>query len=133
VSALFMSKAALRDYKVLFRALNGSIDTVVREGFTFWAYDGIPIVPMEAIVDNVTQGTSTTNTTSVYAVKWTEDEADVNGLCAIYGDTFPLGLENEIVGISQTQLFEIVRSTMWVDFEAHTKYAIGAAKGIIIA
>lgn len=96
---LFMRPGTIRAYRALLRTAGGIAPAEIMHpafGRPMLTHNGIPILTNEFILGNVTQGTSITNTGSVYAARL--NEAD--GLHGLYGGE-SVGFAVEAIGTVQ--------------------------------
>lgn len=98
---MFMRPGTIRAYRALLRTAGGIAPAEIMHpafGRPMLTHNGIPILTNEFILGNVTQGTSISNTCSVYAARL--NEAD--GLHGLYGGD-SVGFSVEAIGTVQNK------------------------------
>lgn len=100
--AIIMRSGTLRAYRALVRAAGGigPVEIMLENfGKPMLTHNGVPILVNDFIPGNVTQGTSTNNTCSIYAVRLNEDD----GLHGLFGGETGAGMVVEEIGTVQNK------------------------------
>jgi len=126
---LVMRRGTIRAYRQLLRATYGT-DAVMQMlenfGKPMLTHNGIPILMNEFLAGTETQGTSTGNTTSVYALRMNE----VDGLHMIYAAGAPAGMVVENIGTVQNKDATRIRLKWYLSMCLKSTRSIGRLKGV---
>ena len=125
---IVMRRGTIRAYRALLRATYGT-DAVMQQlenfGRPMLTHNGIPIIMNEFLAGNETQGTSVSNTTSVYALRMNE----LDGLHGLYGgDNAGIVVEN--IGTVQNKDATRIRLKWYTGLALKSTRSIGRLKGI---
>lgn len=126
--AIFMPRSVIRAFRALVRAAGGNTAAeYMFENFgkVMLSHNGVPILANDFIPVNETHGTSTANTTSVYAVRL--NEAD--GLHGIYGGG-TAGVVVEDIGTVQTKDSSRTRLKWYVGLALKSTLSLARLKGL---
>lgn len=125
---LIMRQGTLRALKALWRDNGGNTGAMMQInnfGLSVPAHDGMPIIVNDFIPGNVTQGSSISNTCSIYAVKF--NEAD--GLHGLYGGSAG-GFRMEDIGTVQNKDATRTRLKWYHSLVLRSTQSIYALRGI---
>lgn len=125
---IVMRRGTIRAYRALLRATYGT-DAVMQQlenfGRPMLTHNGIPIIMNEFLAGNETQGTSVSNTTSVYALRLNE----LDGLHGLYGgDNAGIVVEN--IGTVQNKDATRIRLKWYTGLALKSTRSIGRLKGV---
>lgn len=127
ISAYICSYRTHRSIEALLDAAGGATYGDIGNGYKrpVLMFDGIPVLPDDAVVTNETQG-ATTTCARVHAVYFDE----VNGLTGLYAGEYPLGFNFENLGKMEGKDNTILRLLWYVQLINHSIYAVGSIKGV---
>lgn len=127
--ALLMRRSTARVYRNLLRTTGSGSDAqsnIMSEfGMPMLAHNGVPILVSDFLPGNETQGTSTGNTTSVYAVRLNE----VDGVHGIYGGN-NAGIRVENVGTVQNKDADRIRLKWYAGLVLKSTRSLARLAGI---
>ena len=126
--AIFMPRPVIRAFRGLVRAAGGNTASefmVADFGKAMLTHNGVPILANDFIPVNETHGTSTTNTTSVYAVRLNESD----GLHGIYGGG-TAGVVVEDIGTVQNKDSSRTRLKWYCGLALKSTLSLARLKGL---
>jgi len=125
---IVMRRGTIRAYRALLRATSGT-DAVMQQldnfGRPMLTHNGVPIIMNEFLAGDEDQGTSTGNTTSVYAVRLNE----LDGLHGLYGGE-NAGLVVENVGTVQNKDATRIRVKWYCGLALKSTRSVARLKGV---
>jgi len=126
--AIFMPRSCIRAFRVLVRAAQGNTASeYMMENFgkVMLTHNGVPILANDFIPVNETHGTSTANTTSIYAVRLNESD----GLHGIYGGG-TAGVVVEDIGTVQNKDSSRTRLKWYCGLALKSTLSLARLKGL---